>query len=70
MKLFRFALSERDFRLAWLLAEAMGRDPAVREALTVELERASPDSPAPRTLPSLQVMSTVLASLGEKGGEG
>ena len=64
---FRFALRERDWRLAWLLAGALPSSPLMRERLESELEGARLE-PGPRSLASLQLLGTVIDPLIPEAG--
>jgi hypothetical protein len=67
---FRFALRERDWRLAWLLARALSREPTMRRRLVRELRRFEGSRPAPTTLPSLGVLGALLEPLAPDSGDG
>lgn len=69
--LFRFALDERDWPLAGLLAGALGRDMSLRPGLERELRNsASADAGAPRSLGALRALGTLIRLLGLERGRG
>lgn len=68
--LFRFAIRERDWPLAALLARALTRSKCGRRRLERELERSRhPSQPAP-SLVGLRVLAELLRSIGRGSGRG
>lgn len=69
--LFRFALKERDWPLAGLLAGALGRDVELRSSLEQEL-RFSASAPAggPTSLGALRTLGALIRLLGPQGRRG
>ena len=66
---FRFALRERDWRLAWLLARSVSGQPTMLRRFARELRRPEADRPTPSTLASLGALDAVLEPLGPGNGE-
>jgi hypothetical protein len=60
---FRFALRERDWRLAWLLDRAASDDPAMRRRLAREVRDFRSGRPAPGSLAALGALDAVLEPL-------
>ena len=68
--LFRFALRERDWPLAALLADTLARSDAGRRRLDRELEQARRrDRPLPSLL-GLRVLAQLLGRLGTEAARG
>jgi hypothetical protein len=67
--LFRFALDERDWPLAGLLAGSLGRDLALRPSLERELRApAAREAGAPRSLGALRALGALVRLLGLERG--
>jgi hypothetical protein len=67
--LFRFALRERDWPLAGLLAGSLGRSVALRPTLAREVRASAAANPGgPRSLGALRALGALIRFLG--GGSG
>lgn len=60
---FRFALRERDWRLAWLVAKAVSGERAMLGRLTRELRVLEAGRPSPESLTTLGALDAVLEPL-------
>lgn len=66
---FRFALRERDWPLAGLLAGSLGRDLSLRPRLEHELRRSAPaGADAPRSLGALRTLGLLIRLIGGERG--
>lgn len=68
---FRFALRERDWPLAGLLAGSLGRDLSLRPRLERELRSSAPDrAGGPGSLGALRTLGLLIRLLGRERGRG
>lgn len=66
---FRFAVRERDWPLAGLLAGTMGHEPATRARLECELRRAAPTEEDTPSLGALRALGRLLRVLAHRRRE-